>query len=381
MHALRALLKKEFLQIARDRRTLATAVVLPAGLLLLFGYGLTTDINHIRILVQDQDRSSASRALVDRFTSSGFFDRAGTISSYEELERALQRRDALAALVIPAKFEQRVTRGDPVRVQVVLDGSDSNTATVAQGYMRQILQTASRTRIDERLEAAGVARSERAFPIDYRPRVLYNPDLRSRNFMVPGLIGVILNVLAILLMSLSLVREKDLGTLEMLRICPLNVTQVMAGKLLPYALIGLLDAAAILSLGRILFGVPIRGNLLLFFAGTILFLLSALGIGLIISALAPTQQTAQTVAFLATVLPVFYLADFIFPLASMPAAIRAVSWGVPARYYLSIVRGIIVKGVGLRELAPDFALLALFAIGVLGVGFVAVRRVFASEPR
>lgn len=376
MHGLRALLRKEFLQIVRDRRTLVTAIVLPAALLLLFGYGLTTDITHVRILVQDRDRTPASRALLDRFTSSGFFDRVGTASSRVEVERALARRDALAAVVVPVGFERAIARGEPTDVQVLLDGSDSNTATVAQGYIRQILQTTSRSLIQERLEAAGVPRSERTFPIDYRPRVFYNPDLRSRTFLVPGLIGVILTVLAILLASLSLVREKDRGTLEMLRICPLSATQVTVGKLLPYALIGLADAAAILVLGRVLFQVPLRGNLLLLLAGTVIFLLSALGIGLLISALAPSQQTAQTLSFLATVLPVFYLADFIFPLASMPRALRLLSWTVPARTYLVIVRGIIVKGVGLAELAPDFIWLSAYAAGILAAGIFAVRRLF-----
>jgi len=374
MHRLRALLRKEFVQMMRDRRTVVMSVVVPVALLLLFGVAVTFDINEIRLGVWDRDGSARSRELVRAFVSSGYFREVGRPGREAQAERMLDTGEAAAVLTIPRGFQRDVDRGEPAEVQVLLDGTDSSTASIVQGHVRGIVQTYAAGRLAARLRADGVQGTGDLLPIDFRPRVFYNPELKSRNFMVPGLIGVLLTMLGVLQTSLAIAREKDRGTLDQLRVTPLRAREILIGKVLPYALVAFANAWIALGVGRFLLDVPVRGSLWIFTLGTVLFLMSALGVGLVISAITATQMSAQSVAFLASLLPVFYLSDYMFPIRNMPAWLQAFTYVLPARFYVAVLRGTLQKGVGLQAQMSSLAALAIYA-GVIGmVGILAIRR-------
>jgi len=376
MHRLRSLVIKEFRQMLREPRSVALSFVVPLLLLLLFGFAITFDIREIRTAVWDRDASVRSRALIRSFVSSGYFRETARVASTAQVGRVLDSGVASVVIVVPHGFERDVASGRPVDVQVLVDGTDSSTASVIQGHARRIVQTFTADVIGDRLRASGAGVAGGLLPIDFRPRVLYNQELVSRNFMVPGLIGVLLTILGVLQTSLAIAREKDRGTLDQLRVTPLRAWEILVGKMLPYALVAVANAWIALGVGHWLMGVPVRGSLVVFFAGTILFLVSALGVGLTISALTSTQQGAQTVAFLGSVLPVFYLSDFMFPIRSMPMALQAVTWVIPARYYVAILRGTLQRGVGFEALSGSFAALTVYAVLTGVAGVLAVRRIF-----
>lgn len=373
MHRLRALLVKEFRQMLREPRSVALGFVVPLALLLLFGYAISFDIREVRTIIWDRDATASSRALIRSFVSSGYFREAARAGSEADVSRALDSGKASMALTIPRGFGRALARGTPAEIQVLVDGSDSSNASVIQGHARHIAQTFAAARIAERLRASG---APVPMPIDFRPRVLYNQELKSRNFMVPGLIGVLLTILGVVQTSLSIAREKDRGTLDQLRVTPLRAWEILVGKMLPHAAVAMANAWLALGVGHFLMGVPVRGSLWLFLGGTILFLASSLGVGLTISALTSTQQGAQAAAFLGSLLPVFYLSDFMFPIRSMPAALQAVTYAIPARYYVTVLRGTLQKGVGAVELSGSLAALAAYAAAIGLVGLIAIRRAF-----
>jgi len=373
MARLRALLAKEVRQMMREPRTIVMSFLVPAALLLLFGFAVTFDIREIRMAVWDKDQSLRSRELTRSFVSSGYFKEVEHVASRQEAERALDSGRVSVVLALPRGFQRQVERGIPAKVQVLLDGTDSSRASVIQGHARKIVQSYTAATLADRLRALGAGGGD-LLPVDFRPLVFYNPGLESRNFMAPGLIAVLLTILGVLQMSLAIAREKDLGTLEQLRVTPLRAWEILLGKMLPYAFVAFTNAWISLGICHYLMDVPVRGSLVVFGAGTVLFLLSALGIGLTISAITKTQQGAQTAAFLGSVLPVFYLSDFMFPILNMPRVLQAVTFLIPARYYVAILRGTLQKGVGFAELSFPFAALGVYA-GVIGViGVLAIRR-------
>ena len=376
MHRLRALLVKELRQMLREPRSVALGFDVPLSLLLLFGYAISFDIREVRTIVWDRDGTSSSRALIRSFVSSGYFREAGRAGSEADVARALDSGRASMALTIPRGFGQALARRTPAEIQVLVDVSDSSNASVIQGHARNIAQTFAAARIAEWLRASGAPAKADLLPIDFRPRVLYNQELKSRNFMVPGLIGVLLTILGVVQTSLSIAREKDRGTLDQLRVTPLRAWEILVGKMLPPAAVAMANAWIALGVGHFLMGVPVRGSLWLFLGGTILFLASSLGVGLTISALTSTQQGAQTAAFLGSLLPVFYLSDFMFPIRSMPAALQAVTYAIPARYYVTVLRGTLQKGVGAVELSGALTALAAYAAVIGLVGLISIRRAF-----
>src|SRR5678816_773651 len=346
MHRLRALLRKEFIQMMRERRTVVMSLVVPVTLLLLFGVAVSFDIREIKLGIWDRDDSSRSREIIRSFLSSEYFREVGRIADSAGAERMLDAGEAAAVLVIPRGFGRDVHGGAPASVQVLLDGSDSSTASVVQGHVRNIVQTYTAQTMAARLREQGVKGTGDLLPIDFRPRVLYNPELKSRNFMVPGLIGVLLTMLGVLQTSLAIAKEKDRVTLDQLRVTPLRAREILVGKVLPYALVAFANAWIAVGVGRFLLDVPVRGSLWIFTLGTVLFLMSALGVGLVISAVTESQMAAQSAAFLASVLPVFYLSDYMFPLRNMPFWLRGLSYALPARFYVSVLRSTLQKGVG-----------------------------------
>ena len=357
--------RKEFHQIVRDRRSLGTLLFFPAFVLLLFGYALNWDVRHINLAVDDRDRSPDSRALISAFVNSGYFDLIAVVDSDAELKRLMDRNDARAVLVIPPGLAEDLQRQTPVAVQLLLNGDNANTATTVMGYALTIVQS----------EAARRAPNGSGRPLlGVEPRIWYNPQLRSTLFLVPGLIAYIAMLSAVVSTALSIVREKERGTIEQVRMAPLGPFAFVLGKTIPYFVLALLSAISIVFVAMMLFGLPMRGSWLLLLAALALFLVGALGLGLLISSVAETQQVAFQLALLASFLPTLMLSGFIFPIASMPQVLQAVTRVVPARYFLTALRGILLKGVGLEVIWPDLAALALYCGLVLTLASVRLHR-------
>ncbi len=357
---------KEIIQILRDPIALVMLFILPAFLLFIFGYAINLDIRRIPVAVLDNDRTENSRTLVDRFVTSGYFDLQQRLSSEHEIGRLLDRGEVKAIIKIPNNFQRDIFKGKSTPVQILIDGTDNNTATVVMGYVRTIMQQHSQDVLFELLRTNGMTRS--VVPaLDVRPNIWYNPELRSVNFMVPGLIGLIMMVVGAVAMSVSIVREKERGTIEAIMVSPLKPFELMIGKIVPYIIIAFIDLIMVVLLGKYVFGVPFRGNFLLFLLLSLVFLASALGMGLFISSIANTCQAAWLMSFLATILPSIILSGLIFPTTSMPLAIQWVSYMLPVRYFIIILRGIILKGVGISILYPQVLILMGFAVALLAL--------------
>lgn len=361
-----AVCRKELRQIARDRRTLMILVFVPVFFLLIFGYALNFDIRHVGLAVEDRDGTPESRAVVSAFINSGYFDLVAAVYSAEEAERLLDLNQARAVLVIPEGFARTVLSGGTAPVQVIVSGDNANTATTVVGYASGILRT-----IGAEL-APGSVQLEPLIGVE--PRIWYNPELRSTLFLVPGLIAYIAMITAVTSTALSIVREKETGTIEQVRMAPIGTVSFIAGKTIPYFLIAIASAALIIAASMALFGLPMRGNWLALLVAVSLFLVGALGTGLLISTVARTQQLAFQMALLISVLPTVMLSGFIFPISSMPAALQVITTVVPARYFLVALRGIVLKGSELTPLLPELAALAIYATAVLGLASVRLSR-------
>jgi ABC-2 type transport system permease protein len=356
--------RKEFRQIARDKRSLLVLLFVPAFFLLLYGYALNFDVQHIHLAVEDDDQTPASRKVISAFVNSGYFDLAATVRSAAEYERLIDRGDVRAVLVIPSGLERRILNGRRVPVQVIINGDNSNTAATVMGYALRILQT--------------VPLVEPAFPggpvVTVEPRVWYNPELRSALFLVPGLIAYIGMISSVVSTALSVVREKERGTMEQVRMAPLGAASFVVGKTVPYFVVSILSAFGIIVVAMALFGMPMRGSWLVLLLALSLFLVGALGLGLLISSVSETQQVAFQAALLVSFLPTLMLSGFIFPIASMPRFLQLVTYAVPARYFLIALRGIVLKGAGLTAYAVDLFALTAFAVVVLALASVRLRR-------
>jgi ABC-2 type transport system permease protein len=357
-----AIARKETIQLRRDRRSLLLAFALPLLLLVLYGYAIVWDVRDIALAVVDQDRTAESRALLDGFLASGYFRLVARPERPGAAGELFARGDAALVVVVPPGFAADLAAGRTADLQVLLDGSDANTATIALAYAEAVARAFGQNVVlhGERLRLPLVAES----------RVWYNETLESRNMIVPGLVAVIMMTIAAMLTSLTIAREWERGTMEQLAATPVTRLEVVLGKLLPYLAIGLVDVAAISALGVWLFGVPFRGSALLLFPLSFFFLCGGLGLGLFISAAARSQVLATQLALVLTFLPAFLLSGFMFAIENMPPALRALSYLIPARYFIVVTRGIFLKGVGIEVLRVQGLLMIAFA--VLGLG-LAVR--------
>jgi ABC-2 type transport system permease protein len=360
-----AVYRKELRQISRDRRTLTTIVFVPAFFLLLYGYALNWDIRHIALAVQDRDGTPQSRALVSAFVHSGYFDRVADAYAPEELDRVLDLNHARAALVVPEGFGRDVAAGRSPQVQLIIDGDNANTATTVMGYAGNIARSAG---------AALAPGHRRAPAISVEPRIWYNPELRSTLFLVPGLIAYILMITAVISTALSIVREKETGTIEQVRMAPIDTFSFVVGKSIPYFFISLASAGLIIGAAMLLFGLPMRGNWLALLLALSLFIAGALGTGLLISTVADTQQVAFQAAMLTSFLPTLMLSGFIFPISSMPEALQVITHVVPARYFLIALRGIVLKGTPLYLLWPQMVALSIYALATLALAALRLAR-------
>ena len=367
-HRLGAMARKEWIQLRRDPRSMILAFLLPIFLLLFFGYAITWDVRDVPVAVLDRDGSPASRELVQAFVSSGYFTAEEYLASASEIDDRLSRGAVMGALTIPPGYAADLAA--PARspqVQLLLDGSDANTATIALNYADAIV-----ARHGIRILSAG---RDAPPPIALETRTWYNPDLASRHMIVPGLIAVIMSIIAAMLTALTIAREWERGTMELLASTPVGRLEVVLGKLLPYLAIGLIDVAATVACGMAIFGTPMNGSILLLGFFTTLFLTGALGLGIFISAAVKSQVLATQIAMVVTYLPALLLSGFMFDIASMPRALEGVTFVIPARYFVTVTRGIFLKGVGADILWPQAVLMTVYAT----VGIALATAVFRKE--
>jgi ABC-2 type transport system permease protein len=366
-----AIAGKELRQARRDPFSLMMLLGIPTFMLLLYGYALNFDVRHVALAIQDRSLTRASRDLVASFVNSTYFDDAGRLPAELDPGAVLTRREARAVLVIPEDYAREIAAGRMATVQLLLDGADASTATTVLGYAEGLVAQKS---AQVRAELSG---SAAAASIRFEPRVWYNPELKSTNFLVPGLMGFILMLTAVLSTALSVVREKERGTMEQLLVTSLRPGELLIGKTLPYLLISLVATAIILLAARVLFGVAVRGSYFDLFIATIVYLVGALGSGLLVSSMSKSQAMAFQVGSLTSMLPAIFLSGFIFPIRAMPRVLQGVTYAVPARYFLVIARGIILKGAPLTAFLGDLGFLFLYAVVVLAFAW---RRLVTAEP-
>lgn len=362
--SLRPIVRKELRQIRRDPTSLGMLLVLPAAMILLVGYALNFDVKHIPLVIWDQDRTPESRAFSEKFRTSEYFSHRFDAISYDEIERLILENRARVALVIPAAFGSEILSGATTRVQILVDGSDANTGGQAVGYASRITMDYSSHLVTEALARTS---GGEYVPIDFQPRIWYNPDLISSKFLVPGLIGLILVLTAVVSTALTVVREKEMGTMEQIMVSPLKPVQVLLGKTIPYLGISLVAATAILVLGYLLFDIEIKGSIIVLYAGIVAIIFGALGQGLLISSVTDSQQAAFMIAILSSLLPSFLLSGFVFPITSMPVVLQVLSNVAVTKFFLVVVRGVMLKGVGFEVVWPQFVYMAIFAVIMIGI--------------
>ena len=367
-----AVARKESLHIRRDPRSLILAVCIPMLMLLMFGYALTLDVDRVPFVVWDQSQSPRSREFLAHFKATRYFDFKGDVSGYPQIDREIDRRDAYVALVIPPRFEAQLDAQRSSPVQAIVDGSDANTASLVLAYVQGIT-----TAYNQRLSLEQIRRSVGVVPrpaLDLRTRVWFNADLESRNYIVPGIMAVIMGLIAALLTSLAVAREWERGTMEQLISTPVLPSELIIGKLIPYTAIGMANMAIAVFMAVFLFHVPLRGSVLLLFSVGGVFTVATLGQGILISAIARQQLMASQLAMISTFLPAFLLSGFAFPIANMPLPVRLITHIVPARYFVALVKGIFLRGVGLDTLWPDALFLLIFAVLVIAVAIARTRK-------
>lgn len=367
-----SLIRKEFIQIVRDPRTLALTFIFPLVMLFLLGYAATNDVKNISLAVLDQDHSAESRRFLDAFRNADYFHLDFFVSSEEDIRSLIDSNQARAGIIIPPGYADHLTGGRTAQVAFILDGSDPTVAGTALAAANLIGQAYSTQLLTLRMNRMGQG-SNLEMPLEVHTQVLYNPGMESAHYMIPGMIGMILQFLTTLLTATSIVRERERGTIEQLIVTPLRPWELILGKLTPYVLIAFFDTLEVLSAGVLFFKVPINGSLGLLLGLAALFLVTTLGIGLLISTVAHTQQEAMLTTMF-TVLPSIFLSGFFFPLAAMPGILQGISYLVPLRYFLIIVRGIVLKGVGLEAIWPEVLALFIFALVVMTGAAVRYRK-------
>jgi ABC-2 type transport system permease protein len=356
------ILRKEMIQLHRDPRSLFLALGLPIVLLLIFGYAVKIDIRHVALAIVDQDNTSLSRDLRGRLQSTEYFDLRYVLSTTAGTEKLLDEGKVKIIVVVPSHFSRDLANGQNAGLQLLIDGSNNNTALIAMGYITRLIQEFSTRIILETLNSKGGAQGD-AFPfVDPQFRIWYNPELRSTNFIVPGLIAVVMMIVTTMLTSLTVAREWETGTMEQLISTPARPFEIVIGKLIPYFLLGVVQISIVVLVGTSVFRVPLKGSLLFLFIVSAVFLLNGLGIGLLISTVTKSQQLAFMLCILFTMLPSFILSGFIFPISSMPPIIQYATTFIPAKYFLIILRGIFLKGTGFGILWPEFLILTIFGV-------------------
>src|SRR5882757_9809 len=360
------LIWRELIELKEDPRLFGIVILAPILQLFMLGYAATTDVRNVPVVVADADRSTASRDLIARFDASPNFSVVSIITSAADIDPYLENGRAWMALVIPAGYGETLGRGRPQTVQVIADGSDANSTNVALGYATSLIAAYAQELAVTRMPAVAAA----AGGIEARVRVWFNPSLESRDFMLPGVLALLLLVITTNLSSMGIVREKELGTLEQLNVTPLRRWELIVGKLLPYALVGLIDVCLVLGIALLWFQVPLRGSVWLLVAMTAIYLLTTLGLGLFVSTISSTQQQAMMTTTFFFLMPMIYLSGFIFPIENMPAVVQWITYLMPLRYFLVILRSIFLKGVGLETRWPQALALTCWGVAILGLAIL-----------
>ena len=364
-----AIARKEFVHIVRDWRILVAVLVIPVSQLLLFAYAISFDVKNVPTVVMDQDKTAASRQYVGAYESSEFFSVKGRVDSLSEVDRAFDTNRARIAVVVPAGFARDVARGNKARVAVLIDGSEPNSAQLGQAYANALNQSYGQRILAEWADRQGLDITQFG-RLEPRIRTWYNPEKRSSDYLVPGLMVIIIMIVTVQQTAVTLVRERDNGTQEQMMVSPLRQGELMVGKLLPWTVLAFVDMAGITLVGMLVFGVPMRGSVPFLAAASVVFVFAALGLGLIISALAPSLETANYIALMISFLPAFILSGFAFPLDSIPPVLQGISYFFPGRYMIVIARGVFLKGAGLAELWAQLAMLTLYSVIVVGIAAV-----------
>jgi ABC-2 type transport system permease protein len=367
-----SIIRKEFIQILRDPRTLALILILPVMQLFLMGYAATNDVRNVPLAIFDQDRSPSARALLDAYRAADYFSLAFDVDSEEELRELIDQGKARAGLIIPPDYSEQIMQNKNAQVAFILDGSDPTVASTSLSAAILIGQSLGVKLTVERLERQGLTDAVTQ-AVDVRTRVWYNPDLVSAYFMVPGVIGMILYALTSILTATAVVRERERGTIEQLIVTPIHPWELVIGKILPYVLLALLNTLEVIAIGTWWFDVPVRSPLIIIIMLSSLFLLTGLGIGLLASTIANTQQEAMLIVWM-TLLPSIFLSGFFFPLEAMPKILQWLSYLVPLRYYLVIIRSLMIKGVGYQALTEEIIALVIFGIGIMSVAALRFRK-------
>lgn len=363
---------KELIQFRRDRRMMMLSFAAPVLQLIILGYAATTDVKDIPMVVYNQDKSETTREYINQFANSGIFVIEHEVNALADVDPLIENGKVWMALVIPPDFSNNLLARKPATVQIIADGSDANSAGISLSYASQITAKYSQTIVAEAFERTPQA--VRPAMVKAETRIWYNPELKSRNFMVPGVLAMVLMIITMTLTSLSVVKEKEIGTLEQLLVTPIKPYQLIIGKLLPFAVIGLVDIVLVLVVTRWWFAVPLRGSVSLLFGLSGLFLLTTLGLGLFISTISKTQQQAMMTAQFFIFMPFIYLSGFTFPIENMPAAIQYLTYGIPLRYFIVIIRGLFLKGVGAAELWSQALALLVFGLAILTLSVLRFRK-------
>jgi ABC-2 type transport system permease protein len=363
----RAIMRREFIDVVRDRRSLILTFLYPISMLIMYGYGIRYDVDNVPLTILDYDETPESRDLAQQMLRSGYFQLVRWARDQRAIDHDLTTEASKAAVIIPLNFAARIRAGEPATVQAIIDGSDSNTATIAQGYLLAMI-----ARYSAGLPAASARNAQQvlpevpaALPIELQSRVWYNPELKSVNFIVPGIIAVIMMIVGAILTALSIVKEKERGTIEQILVSPIRPLEMMIGKIIPYVIIAFIDLAIIVTAGYLVFHVPITGSLPQLAVFSLLYLVSSLGTGVFVSTIAENMQTAMLAAIFLSLMPSILLSGFVFPLENMPVGVRLVSYFFPGRYFVTAIRGIYLKGVGLSVLWPQALLLLCFSAGIV----------------
>jgi ABC-2 type transport system permease protein len=359
------IIRKEFLQLLQDRKMFGISFLAPVFQLIILGYAATFDVSDIPMAVCDFDNTPASRELIRNFTNTGYFTTIGYFDKTEEIDNQLDDGHASVALVIPRGFENNLGAGKSAPLQVIADGTETSTGGIGLSYASIIVSRYAQNILLESLIKRGSVMMPALVSAEFR--VWYNPELKSRNFMVPGVLGLLLMVMTMLLTSLAIVKEKELGTLEQLVVTPIKPYQLIVGKLAPFFLIGVIDVILVVFFASLIFNMPVKGSVLLLLLLSLIFLMTTLGLGLFISTISRTQQQAMMTAIFFFMLPMMFFAGFVFPIENMPTIIQYISYIIPLRYYFIIVRGLFLKGVGMDILWPQALALLLFGITILGM--------------
>jgi len=358
---IRAILRREFIDVRRDRRSLILTFLYPISMLIMYGYGIRYDVDNVPLTILDYDETPESRDLTQQMIRSGYFRLVRWARNQHEVDRDLMSSNSRAAVIIPVDFAARIRGGEHTTVQAVIDGSDSNTATIAQGYLLAMISLYSAGLSSN----ASLALETPAAGPTLKSRVWYNPELKSVNFIVPGIIAVIMMIVGAILTALSIVKEKERGTIEQILVSPIRPLEMMIGKIIPYVIIAFIDLVIVVIAGYVIFEVPIKGSLAQLAIFSLLYLIASLGTGVFVSTIADNMQTAMLAAIFISLMPSILLSGFVFPLENMPIGVRLVSNLFPGRYFVTAIRGIYLKGVGLSVLWPEAVLLLCFSVAIV----------------